>query len=198
MQNPSLVHPMHNLGFLTVVEITPPNEFCQVMTDLFTHLRHFPSQFFWGEEEMLLTLYSPPPRKITPKTLVYSLQSCPCIKICFKQAKTLLKPTLFHFFYLFLKEHLGNLSLSWKAARSAVKAVTSSDRPVLKTSALSLNTFRHLVTSVLSRKLAQVMLWLSTRKKKKCNMNSSCGSPVLPRSILLPASLSLAIIPVDV
>lgn len=45
MKNPSLVHPMHNLWFLTVVEITPPNEFCQVLTDLFSHLHDFPSHF---------------------------------------------------------------------------------------------------------------------------------------------------------
>lgn len=44
MWNPSLTHSMHNLGFLTLVEITLLNEFCQVVTDRFTHLGHFSSQ----------------------------------------------------------------------------------------------------------------------------------------------------------
>ncbi len=48
MRTPSLVHRLHNLGILAVVEITLPNEFCQVMTDLFTHPLHFPSQFCLG------------------------------------------------------------------------------------------------------------------------------------------------------
>jgi len=92
MQNTSLVHPMHHLGFLTVMEITLPNEFCQAVTDLFTHV-------ILEEEEGFKT--------------------------------ALLKPTLFNFYNVFqnaVSIHLGNLSSSQKAARSAV---ASPDSPVL-------------------------------------------------------------------
>lgn len=79
--------------------------------------------------------------------------------------------------------HLGNLVVPSKAPDSAVNMGVSFDSSVLL-NGCTVTEHRHPRWRVsLSHKLAEVVFWVST---PKCYMSSSCRSPVLSHSVLLP------------